>query len=767
MIHRRKALASLVFPASLVVAGLAMADTVTLKTGVVYRGEVDKDNTIVSVFDPDGLKRVIFRDSKIARTDPETGKRAVEHFAIEQPLVVHAGEMPSAAVAVKAGPWDKTGRRTFRYVGPRGGRPVEMTQAIIDLGPRVCKIRGVDGFWVSQVSTSQVPRSVVLDILAKVDQKNLNERLRVIRFLVEAEWNAEARVEVERLKKDFKADPDVREKAENALRLIRESEALQAMTDTETRTRAQQPRAAYARLKSFPSEGVPPALIVQSRDALRKLDALKAADKALTDALASAMADIPQGRKLEILAAMTDAPDAVRDRFSAFEKGRAEGSAKPEALAALALSGWVAGTEFATTSPADADALWTARDLLRDYLSSRESDEALRGDRLVKLADLQLAGKPIGLDALTAVVRQMPPPLKDAQDLPAAGKPSLLRVRDDPNPDQPTEYAVILPPEYHPLRSYPAVIALHGDETPVEALAWWAAEASQRGYLVIAPEYNLRDQKRDYRYTPSEHAAVELALRDARRRFAIDPDRVFLGGQGFGGDMAWDFGLAHPDLFAGVVAVSGLPAKYVWADKANAAKVPFFIVMGDLSPAESDIFFASLARPLITKNLDVTYVEYYRRGREEFPEEAPQAFDWMAPRRREPTPKSFEVVTGRECDDRFYGVVIREFVPGRTKDPAGVEPLGKNLKPATLELKSSSLANLLNITTSGLKAVDVWVSPKLIDFNKKMEVRINNKTAFKGMPKADTEAFLEDLRLRGDRSQTYWMRVQAGIGARN
>ena len=80
---------------------------------------------------------------------------------------------------------------------------------------------------------------------------------------------------------------------------------------------------------------------------------------------------------------------------------------------------------------------------------------------------------------------------------------------------------------------------------------------------MIAPEYNVPGQPPDYHYTPSEHAAVELALRDARRRYAIDSDRVFVAGQLTGGNMAWDFALAHPDLFAGVIVISGFPAKYV------------------------------------------------------------------------------------------------------------------------------------------------------------------------------------------------------------
>src|SRR5262249_39070774 len=162
----------------------------------------------------------------------------------------------------------------------------------------------------------------------------------------------------------------------------------------------------------------------------------------------------------------------------------------------------------------------------------------------------------------TRLAQRMAPPMHEDEAI--TGETRLHRVQDDGNA-APTEYAVLLPPEYHPLRLYPAVVALHSeDQGPQDAIAWWAAEANRRGYIVIAPECNLPGQPHDYRYTTSEHAAAELALRDAKRRFSIDDDRVYLGGTLKGGEMAWDFGLAHPDLFAGVAVVSGLPGKYVF-----------------------------------------------------------------------------------------------------------------------------------------------------------------------------------------------------------
>ena len=70
------------------------------------------------------------------------------------------------------------------------------------------------------------------------------------------------------------------------------------------------------------------------------------------------------------------------------------------------------------------------------------------------------------------------------------------------------------------------------------------------------------------------------SLRDACRRFAVDTDRVFLSGHSMGGDAAWDIGLAHPDLWAGVIPIVGRIADsyctFYWE---NARNVPFYVVL--------------------------------------------------------------------------------------------------------------------------------------------------------------------------------------------
>jgi dienelactone hydrolase len=323
---------------------------------------------------------------------------------------------------------------------------------------------------------------------------------------------------------------------------------------------------------------------------------------------------------------------------------------------------------------------------------------------------------------------------------------------------------VLLPPEYHPLRSYPAVVSLHDGLGPRRAIDWWAKEAARRGYIVIAPEYLAPGLPPDYRYSQREHAAVELAVRDARKRYAIDSDRIGLHGVMIGGQGALDIGLGHPDLFCAVASVSGVPAKFVYAYRKHSKYVPLYIAIGDLVPGNRETVFDGFAKPLITDAEDVTYVEYHYRGLEDLPEEAPTILDWIDKHRREPAPKAFEVSTARPCDARFWGVVVQEHQPARTIAPEAAEVPGTNINPAKVTYRTSNLSNLINISVAGVSRMDVWVSPRIIDFKRRMEVRINGHSYFKGLAKLDLAPMLTDLRYRGDRQQLFWMKVSTGRG---
>jgi len=63
----------------------------------------------------------------------------------------------------------------------------------------------------------------------------------------------------------------------------------------------------------------------------------------------------------------------------------------------------------------------------------------------------------------------------------------------------------------------------------------------------------------------------------------------------------------------------------------------------------------------------------------------------MDRRRRDPYPKKFEAVTARASDNRFYGIVIREFQPGRAMAPEAVEPYIESQRKALGEQRAAVL----------------------------------------------------------------------------
>jgi hypothetical protein len=746
------------------------AEEVVLKNGGTLRGEIERDNAIVSVFD--GLKRTILRDSKIQRIQPEPpqSRQAVERFTLIQPIQVHGGSMPSHALGIRSTPWDAAGQRMFGYsyfLDSKTRKSVEMKQAINELGPDFVRFRGIDGFWQGYINTSQIPREVMLGLLGQINQEDENERLRVARFLIQAKWYPEARDELDRLAKDF---PEREETVENVRQLVRDLEARQALAESEALEKGRQPQAAEAVLKTFSREGVSDAALDEIDARLKELATRKELAKAMgadlrsvLDAQSAGAAATWKDRCFEILQGLDDVPEIAAGRLAPFMKSREEAAATPESRLALAATGWALGADHALDDLPTADGLWGVRGRLAAYLA--ETDAEARRRLIDEVRKTTLPGKEAGdfrapgLDEATWLVQNLPPPRADGQAAPVT--PLVRRVLDDPNP-APSEYVVVLPPEYHPLRSYPALVVLQDGRGIDQAVDRWKDEAGRQGYILIVPDYMTADARPDYKYSPDEHAAVLLSLRDAKKRYAVDSDRVFLTGDVLGGHATWDIGLAHPDVFAGIIPISGLPAKYVNRTRDHVEFVPLNLIIGELATASTHTTVFEPVKAMMSKTWDVTYNEYFRRGLEDFPEETPAIFDWMARRSRPRDPKEFVAKACRPGDDRFFGIVVREFAPGAVVLPEVVDVPGQDLKPATIERKWSTTANLISLTLSGINAIDVWLPPEGLDYDQKIQIRVNGRRQYLDLVKPDLGAFLEDVRLRGDRQQVYWAKVPLG-----
>lgn len=741
-------------------------DKFVMKTGEVYIGHYERDGVIMGCFD--GVKRTLFRATRAASREEGFGLGPWESFKLIQPKknTFNANQMPTVLVGVQPSTWDEFGRRTFRYGSARNPeKTYELTQALIEIGPKASKYRGIETYWSGQIDNSLMPRNVVEGLLNRIPKEEKEERLRVVRFYLQAEWYEESLRAIAALKADF---PDMTEMLDNAARGVHDEyvtfelkrlknleQAGWPLSEIKTEAETLQKKAALAGQSSQMATVEFLDQINATADSrARRQRELKAA---FDGARGSATSAGPGPRFLaEMIEALEKCPSKVESLFTPFDLyARNPNGVDPKKAWAMALSSWVAGPEQVTDNIAKALAYAEAQESISKAMHTASDSE--RAEQSTKLQAILIADdeterplKPLEVAGIAARVR----PVNTLSD-DAAEKPVVYRVGNDPNA-VPSEYQAVVPPGYHHLGQWPAIVVLNPGGDALQGLKPWLKEASERGYILIAPDLT---QTGAYHYSTEEHATVTLSMRDALKRLAIDPDRVFVAGGIGGGDMAWDYATAHPDSVAGGVVISGLPAKFVPAYRTNTEMVPLYIVEGELAPGEQQLI-QPLTKSLMLKNWDVTHVQYYKRGLEFFDEAIPSAFEWMKGRSRNPIPQEFSAVAGRDGDQRFFGLVIQEFAQGRSMAPEALDAFGENLRPAKLEARFLDKANQIQITSDGVKSLDVWVNTRQFDFSKRLEIKLGGRSRFRGNPEVQWPIFLDDLATRGDTRQTYLMKLE-------
>jgi len=332
-------------------------------------------------------------------------------------------------------------------------------------------------------------------------------------------------------------------------------------------------------------------------------------------------------------------------------------------------------------------------------------------------------------------------------------------------------YYVQLPDEYDPHLKYPAIVTLGGaGRTPQQQIDWWSGpyndqaksrlgQAARRGYLVIAPAWK-KPHQRKYEYSTREHAAVLFSVRDACRRFSIDTDRVFLSGHSMGGDAVWDMGLAHPDLWAGVVPIVATADKYVSRYWENAKTVPFYFVSGEKDGDKLVRNKQDLDRYLKRTGFDVVLVEYLGRGHEHFSDEIQRIFKWMQLQKRDFLPREFECVTMRPLDNHFWWLELQKMPKRALVDPVFWDEK-KGVRPVTVEgiVRPS---NRLSIST-GAGQVNVYLTPEIVKFDERVTITVNSKSKT-SVIQPSARVMLEDVRTRGDRIHPFWGKVEVDTG---
>jgi predicted esterase len=709
----------------------------------------------------DELTRTMVSKRQVVKTEPGPVDFGMEKIRIPQRVPENGRRVAGMGAALETTPFDEFGRRILA-LSTAGGR-VDIVQGITEITPRWTRIEGLvtenPVLLDMRLATTALPRDVLKRVIEQhIDRTNADHRLRVVRLLIQGERYEDARRELDEVLKDF---PDLADLARERKR-ISELAARRILEEIRLRGRVGQDRLAIRLLENFPVEGVGGELLEEVREARDAYRDRQEAARALVAGLRSRVAALEDaGERTAAAAAVAEIERELSfgtlDRLATFERLAAAPDMPASRAVALAINGWLQGAAMGDDNLKVALSSVRLRDMLRDYL--RAAEPAAREDLLARMRNEES----FGAAALAGIARQMRPPL----DPPEPKSPGLFELELPGLPGEPAARCLVqLPPEYDPLRAYPAIVTLHAAwTTPLQQVEWWAGlpaadgtrlgQATRQGFIVIAPAW-AREHQAAYDYSAREQAIVLGGLREACLRFAIDTDRVFLSGHSMGGDAAWDIGLAHPDLWAGLIAISAASDRYVRHYWRNAAALPLYFVGGELDGGTIQKNAVDLDRYFL-KGYDATYVEYRGRGHDHFAEELLRIFDWMGRKRRKP-PQPIEVVSMRPWDRFFWWLEFAEAPPKTITLPAAWPP-AKGAGP--LEIEGQVTPGNTVAARLGARGVRIWLAPEFVDMARPVTVTLSGERLFKGKVVPDERVMLEDLRRRGDRRHPFWAVVEA------
>ncbi len=776
-------LAWLVATLAIGVVSLAGAAEIELqmKDGRVLRGALGRTAGLAEQPQPSGrgaLQLILFVDDQLRRTFVPTQRRQEvrypKHAAPLEPFVFkhrakHFGKaVASAGRIVSIEPFDQYGRRRVTMQSRHG--PVDIVQGITELTPKWAKVEGITHVWETRIPPSSIPGDVLAKLLNRQpDAQSVEHQKRVARFYLQMERYEDAQSVLEALLKRKDVDAAVRRQVQAQFGQIRQLSAQRLLGELKRRRELGQHQLVRQGLKWFPSKDVAGEILVEVRELLKqyqddqaRLQRITGAIKDLTAAVGDAQVEArvaPVAQEIE-----KELNFSTLGRMAAFRLAMDDEDMTPSERLALAASGWLLGSNAATTNLPRALSAFEVRKLLRAYLN--ESSHAKRAGLLETLAS-QEAAVP---QTVARLLEHMKPPLASR---PVEGKPGYYELEvAGLDKQSPVRHLVQTPPEYDPYRVYPTIVTLHGQRSsPERQIDWWAGastqegqrhgQAGRHGYIVVAPQWTEEGQRK-YLYSARAHAAVLRCLRDACRRFSIDTDRVYLSGHAMGGDAAWDLGLAHPDLWAGVIPIVANSRRYCFHYWENAKYVPFYFVGGERDGG----WLAANARNLdryFTRGFNTTVVEYLGRGREHYYDEILRIFDWMAHFKRDFYPREFSCNSMRPWDNFFWWVEL-EGMPEKAMVQPQRWPPPRGTRPVNTKGRLTSTNGVR--VQSGASRVTVWLSPKTVDFRRRVSIVVDGKEVNKrsSAVKPDLATMLEDVRTRADRLHPFWAKVEADTG---
>lgn len=273
-----------------------------------------------------------------------------------------------------------------------------------------------------------------------------------------------------------------------------------------------------------------------------------------------------------------------------------------------------------------------------------------------------------------------------------------------------------LPSNYSASQRWPLVLSLHGynpENPPLHR--WWSIDqrhsdlADGKNIIYIEPHGRGNAQ-----YLGLGERDVLRCLQEAKARFAVDDDRVYLTGESMGGHGTWAIASRHPHLFAAAAPVFGgwdfrvstirgpsLPenqpsnarefyiqerrSSFVSAE--NLLNVPLLVIHGDNDATVSVENSRHATRMLQRWGYNVRYWEMPGWGHEDL-QQRPALIDWLLEHRRDPAPRRVRLRSADLSGARAHWLEARAIEEPQRLIRAEAEVV----KPGLVRIDSENLA---------------------------------------------------------------------------
>lgn len=309
-------------------------------------------------------------------------------------------------------------------------------------------------------------------------------------------------------------------------------------------------------------------------------------------------------------------------------------------------------------------------------------------------------------------------------------------------------YGVVVPDSYDPEVSYPVEFLLHGGVARPEwgpGVDWWRsgyANLQREDRIIVVPAA----WREAFWWHDNQADNLPAVLREVKRLYNVDDNRVSMTGISDGGAGAWFFAFKQPSEWASFMPYIGHPG--VLRNPAggvnhrlyfeNLTAKPVYIVNGELDRLYPAASLQSFVDVLVDAGVEHVFRVIEGGGHDTrwLPDETPAIERFKTEHPRDPFPESLQWVADR--DDRYNRNMWL-----RVDRMAGPD------FPAVMKVERDG--NRFTVEAAAVAGFSLLLNPEEVDFSRPITVGVNDETVYEDLVEQSAETLLRWARETLDR----------------